>query len=434
MSSDEARPTLDPHQEVAVDWLLAHPRGGLADEMRVGKTGPTMVATARAGAARVLVLCPAHVRAVWREAMRTWGTGGAMWEIESYDRYANNARRRAELEAWAPDTLILDECHYLKTKGAKRTRAIYGTGCAGSPLLAAATRVWLLSGTPCPNGPHELWTHWRALFGEKRSYYQWVRHYCRIAHTDHGVKVLGIRKVALPELQATFRSRFIRRRFREVHGTDTLIWNVVPVSPNKVSREARTFLGSARHRELLDALQGATDLAGRKAELEEPLATLRRLTVDIKASLTVQHVKGYLEDPTARVLVLGYHREALGQVAEDLAAAGYPTAMIRGGMDDAGKERATVAFQTGEARVLCGQIAACGSGIDLSAADAVVFAETVWTPGDNLQAAMRSQRRGKTHPVPVDVLVLEGSIDEAVERVKVRKIRTLEHTYDESEA
>lgn len=413
--------TLDPHQIVSVEWLLANPRCGLADEMRVGKTAPTVVATERAGAQRILVLCPAHVRAVWREAIRDWYEGAGEWQVWSYDQFASQANdRRDAIIAWKPDTVILDECHYLKSAKAKRTTRVYGQNAAGSDLIDNAERIWLLSGTPCPNGPHELWTHMHAVFNEPLSYYDWIRRYCEFRmHPTYGIQVTGTRKIALPDLKAKFRRHFLRRTFNSVHGSgkDPLIWNVVPMPVDRLPREARDFTRS--HESLLWSLQEGGDVA----DCKEPLATLRRLTVDLKADLTVQHVREYLEDPAAAVIVFGYHRDALTRIAASFEGG---AVLLLGGTNDAVKEEAKRKFQSGEARVFVGQIETCGSGIDLSRATAVVFAETDWTPGDNVQAAMRSQHRGKQHPVPVDVLVLEGSIDEAVERVKLRKYRAID--------
>lgn len=416
---------LDPHQLVSVDWLLAHPRGGLADEMRVGKTAPTVIAAARSRARRILVLCPAIARGVWREAARDWYDGDGEWRIFSYDEFSHSrdsgeARRQATAE-WAPDTVILDECHYLKSSSSLRTRAVYGPAAHGSELLDRAERVWLLSGTPCPNGPHELWTHQHAVFNDDLTYYEWLRRYCIFDHTEYGVRVTGSRPIARPELRAKFREHWLRRTFREVHGRETLVWNVVPVPVDSLPRDARKFVNSPAHRELLRTLRDGGEIP---ASAEAPLATLRRLTVDLKADLTAQHVREYLEDPTKSVLVLGVHREALARIADLLGGA-----LVLGGMGDAGKQAEIDRFQRGEVRVLCGQVEAMGMAVDASRADAVVFAETAWTPGVNVQAAMRSQHRDKTKPVPVDVLVLEGSIDEAVERVKVRKLRTLGETY-----
>jgi ERCC4-related helicase len=270
-----------------------------------------------------------------------------------------------------------------------------------------------------------LWTHWRALFFDPLSYYQWLHRYCIVHQTEWGPKVMGVQKLTRPELVAKIKARFRRKLFKDVHGGDEpLVWNVVPLDAGKVSREAAGWM--RRHKKLAAELQkNATTLA----ECEEPLATLRRLTADTKAAAVARYVQEWLEDnPGRKVLVLGYHRDALDWIAERLAPFG--VTVIVGGMTDAARGAAREAFH-GLARVCVGQIGACGVAIDLSAADYVVMGETVWTPGDNVQAAMRAQHRDKKAAVPVDVLVLAGSLDEAVERVKVRKLRTISDTYGE---
>lgn len=432
---------LDPHQLKSVEWLKNLPdgRGGLADEPRVGKTYPAIVAAQQVGAKKIAVLCPAMARGMWWAAIQevcgkgTFPTrtkagvnrmvaGGVTWWVESYEMTASRGTLIHDMVDWAPDTVILDEFHFLKSKTAKRTKAIYGAQC---DLFAftSADRVWLLSGTPMPNNPAELWTHWKAIFGEEMSYHRWLYRYCKVIPTIYGLSIHGVVPETLPELKAKFKQRFLRRTFKAVHGKgkEPLVWRPVLLGSGKLPPPI------AKEERQMTALREALRNGGEPSEIE--LSTLRRLTGALKAPLTARYVEEYLADnPGQKVLVLGVHREALTYVAKRLKAP-----LLIGGLSDTKREELRLLFHgtnAGSPRVLVGNIEACQVAIDLSPADVVVMMERVWTPGVNIQAAMRVAHRNKKGPTPVDVLGLAGSIDEAVAKVDARKLQMLTTTLD----
>jgi SWI/SNF-related matrix-associated actin-dependent regulator of chromatin subfamily A-like protein 1 len=421
--------TLDPHQVEAVKRLVETKRGGLFDQPRVGKTAPAIYAACKVGS-RVLVLCPAVAIANWEAQIPLWTTRyNLIWEIESYDTYARNEARRHQLETvFAPDVVILDEAHYLKTRSTQRTKAVYGERCKGDTLLLMnATYVWALTGTPMPNHAGELWTHFRALAGEALSYMQWLDRYCITQQTNFGLRILGNKREALPELRAKVQAFARRLTYASVHGADKapLVWNVVPVSGDLTS-----LVDLEQHdkptREALKAL-----IEGRKPTAEEEIALSkwRRVVADVKAPLVVRYISDYLDaDPKAKVLALGWHQDALRAIAGGLED--YGASLITGTTTRANRELIRERFQMRpDKRVVVGNILACGTAIDLSAATLVVMAELVWSPGDNEQAAMRSVNRAKAGAVPVDVLALAGSSDGALLSTRTRKIRMQEEVY-----
>ncbi len=422
---------LDPHQVEAVERLVASQRGGLFDQPRVGKTAPSIVAANKVGARRVLVLCPAVAVVNWQTQIVLWSRDRAcLWEIESYDTYARNAKRRAQLEeVFEPDLVILDEAHYLKNRSALRTKAIYGGRCKGdTALLETAEYVWALTGTPMPNHPGELWTHFRALAGEELSYGQWIDRYCITRPTPFGVQVVGTKMAALPELRAKVKSFARRLTFAAVHGNDKepLIWNTVPIGGSKLGGAVKAVEGEKGTAKALEALA-----QGRKptAEEEVELAKWRRIVSEVKAPLVVDYIIDYLDaDPTNKVLCLGWHTEALETIAGGLAK--YGSELITGKTSRTNREASRDRFQSNLIhRVIVGNILACGTAIDLSAATLVVFAELVYVPGDNEQAAMRAVNRDKKGAVPVDVLALAGSSDAGAMAAQVRIQRMQEQVY-----
>ena len=82
-------------------------------------------------------------------------------------------------------------------------------------------------------------------------------------------------------------------------------------------------------------------------------------------------------------------------------------------------------FRAGKLDVIVGQIRACGTAIDLSAARHAYFLELDWVPASNMQAANRLVAIGKKEPVTVDVVTVPGSIDDRVQKILLTRAREL---------
>lgn len=138
--------TLHPHQ---CDAVLRARRaiarfGGalLADDVGLGKTYVAL-ALAR-DAARPLVVCPAALREMWREAMARTGIAAPIVTFEALSRGAAPDRGPEH----SPDFAIVDEAHHARTTAARRHGAL--------ATLCASARVLLLSATPLHNRRGEL--------------------------------------------------------------------------------------------------------------------------------------------------------------------------------------------------------------------------------------------------------------------------------------
>jgi superfamily II DNA or RNA helicase len=134
--------TLRPHQVSAVARLLeilGSFRGALlADAVGLGKT---YVALAIAREYRnPMVICPAALRSMWERAFETAGISMPVMSIE--------ALSRGLLPNSAPDLMIVDEAHHLRTPGTRRYEAI--------AHLARRARTLLLSATPLHNSRRDV--------------------------------------------------------------------------------------------------------------------------------------------------------------------------------------------------------------------------------------------------------------------------------------
>lgn len=420
-------PELFPYQAEGRDFLAARPRALLADGMGLGKTPQAIRACDEVGARRVAVICPAIARINWRREFDQWGwIVGRQVFIESYDKVAKKTDAYEAIKAMRPDVLILDEAHYLKSRTAKRTKAIYGQWGRGDGLIAHAERVWLLTGTPAPNDVSELYSHLKALWPERLpapgSFEIFIKEYCYFDSTPFGIKILGNKNVK--ELRSRLAPIMLRRKAEDV------LKDLPPISWRDVAIEAEQAWAELKHARQLESLPEVAEVL-EAIKNDKPLpdsvamASVRRLTGMAKVQAVGKLLVEELDDKAYdKVIVFAHHKDVISDLAHLLNRFGAVT--ITGETPPAARQSAIDRFQSDPTcRVFIGNIQACSTAVTLHAANQVVFVEASWTPSDNAQAAKRAHRIGQTRPVLVRMFGLAGSIDEAVTRVLARKSRMI---------
>ncbi|HVB32252.1 MAG TPA: DEAD/DEAH box helicase [Gemmatimonadaceae bacterium] len=144
--------TLHAHQRAAAGRLralLADTRGAmLADAVGLGKTY-TALAVAR-DAARLVIVAPASLRAMWREALSAAGATATFVSFQALSRGGATP---------AADFVIVDEAHHARNPGTRRYRRLAS--------LCADASVLLLSATPVHNRAGDLRAQLALFLGER---------------------------------------------------------------------------------------------------------------------------------------------------------------------------------------------------------------------------------------------------------------------------
>lgn len=116
----------------------------------------------------LLIICPSSVRMSWASEIVKWleippeDIGVILTSSQSVNNLINIIsydlahRMIDQIESREFKVLVIDESHYLKSRAAKRTKAI-------DRLVSRASRVILLSGTPALSRPEELYSQIRCL-------------------------------------------------------------------------------------------------------------------------------------------------------------------------------------------------------------------------------------------------------------------------------
>lgn len=388
---------LYPHQEESKQFLLDTKRAILADQPRVGKTLPTAAAALEHLPA--LIVCPAIAKTVWEAAFNKLsnatvrvvnGKNDAMKTTDhqvviiNYDllQYFNNAGYQ---------TLVLDECHRIKNPMAKRTKS-------AMLLMKQIDRVYVLSGTPIPNRPVELWPILHGLGIYRGGWYDFAARYAKMWKAPWGLDVSGSSNIA--ELKALMKPHVMRRKkedvFKDYQDPQvSLITFDLPTDKREQEFDADALVANPN---AIMAFEGLAEI------MQE--AGMRK--VDAAAEFIDD-----LLNAGEPVVVFAHHKGVVVKLYDALRA--HNRMIVVGDTSRAQRDKAIEAFQAGKIKCIIGNIAAMSEGVDLSAADTIVFVECTWSTSALEQASSRVENIAKHGVKPmIYILTIRASLDHTV--------------------
>jgi SWI/SNF-related matrix-associated actin-dependent regulator of chromatin subfamily A-like protein 1 len=404
--------TLPPFQQIGSQFLQDHPHALLADEPGLGKTVQAIDAAYKKNFKSVRVICPASVRMNWFQELHECGVSALPWQVWSYNQAVNMAKVPVE----RTDLLILDECHFLKTRDSQRTQAIFGK----DGLAWHSNWIWGLSGSPVLNRPAELYPILKTLAAEVLvPYDSWTTYasrFCGAFFDGYGINTRGASHI--DDLSNRLKRFMLRRNKTEV--LPELPPKIISRIPLAVADSEKTELDKAET-EILNREAFISTTQEKFSQLGD-LASLLRITGESKVLATVRFIEELLETED-KVVIFTRHRNVLIRLSNALAKHG--PVIYQGGMPDGQKQRAIDVFVSdSDCRVFVANIQAAGTGINglQKAASSVVFAELSWVPGEMSQAIDRLHRIGQTaETVNVYLLHIPGSLESAVLAVQNAK-------------
>ena len=439
-----------PYQRAAIAFALRRPNSLFADEMGLGKTVEALGVVNMEGdeAEHVLIVCPASLKLNWARECERWlvgertiGVAGKTWPEDAdvvIINYDILGKWEHELEGeWS--VLIVDECHYVKNKDAKRSKRLYAI---------EARRKLFLTGTPILNRPAELHAIVSYLEPEEFGHFwNFAKRYCAPIRNNFGWDVTGASNMV--ELHDKLRSTIMIRRTKAQVLPDLppKRRQVIELPADSISRLIETEQAAwAEHRQRLVALKrmgkvtggaGAGSVSdGERGRMRQEvndafgeLSRLRHETAKAKVPLVVEHLKAAGEE-SGKIVVFAHHKAVVTALAE---AFGDTAVTLAGGDSPESRQAAVDRFQEDPScRFFIGSITAAGFGLTLTASSHVVFAELDWVPANMTQAEDRTHRIGQEDSVLVQHLVLEGSLDASMVRTLIKKQEVVDKVVDGS--
>jgi SNF2 family DNA or RNA helicase len=144
----------------------------------------------------------------------------------------------------------------------------------------------------------------------------------------------------------------------------------------------------------------------------EGLAEIMREAGEKKIKPATEFIDDLLQSGEP-VVVFVHHKDVARGLMETLKA--HKPVIVVGDTPRAARDKAIADFQAGKTKVIIGNIAAMSEGVDLSAADTIVFVECTWSTSALEQASSRVENIKKDGIKPlIYLLTIRASLDHEV--------------------
>ena len=417
------------YQREGMMHLAFNERALLADEMGLGKTVQAIAAcellARRRGIERVLIVCPASLKAEWEEqiarfsgraakpvfgprAQRLAAYGKpAFFNIVNYEQVLSDADDINAL--LQPDIVVLDEAQRIKnwhTKTARRVKQL------------RSLYAFVLTGTPLENRIDELYSIVQyldpellgPLFRFNRDFYE----------LDERGRPVDYKNLA--ELRQRVAPIMLRRRKADVEAElpgRTVSNFFVPMADEQRARYADYELRVAR----LLARAKKRPLTPDEFELLQQWLACMRMICDTPAILDpkcricpkleeLERVLGeLLEEPDRKVIVFSEWERMLEMVRELAREMAIETAWHTGSVPQQRRRAEIMRFKQDPSCRLFLSTDSGSLGLNLQVASAVVNVDLPWNPARLEQRIARAWRKGQLRGVTVVNVVCEDSIE-----------------------
>ena len=421
-----------PYQRDGMLHLAFGERALLADEMGLGKTVQAIAAcellARRQGIARVLVVCPASLKAEWEEQIGRFTDRSArpvfgprphrlaayreptFFNIVNYEQVLADAD---DINATlAPGVVILDEAQRIKnwhTKTARRVKQLN------------APYAFVLTGTPVENRIDELYSIVQyldpelvgPLFRFNRDFYRLDERgrpvdYQNLAELRRRVAPVMLRRRKADvesELPGrTVKTYFVgmaheqKRRYDEYSKLAARLIQLAQARPLRPEEFERLMVYLACMRMICDTpaiLDPTCRISPKLEELERVLSDL-------------------LEEPGRKVIVFSEWERMLQLVRELAGDMGVEVAWHTGSVPQRRRRAEITRFKEDPACRLFLSTDSGSVGLNLQVASAVVNVDLPWNPAKLEQRIARAWRKNQTRSVSVVNLVCEESIEHGI--------------------
>lgn len=423
--------------------LLAYQREGmlhlafgervlLADEMGLGKTVQAIAAcellARRQGISRVLIVCPASLKAEWEEQIARFTERGtrlvfgprpqrlaaygepAFFTIVNYEQVLTDAD---DINAvLAPEVVVLDEAQRIKnwqTKTARRVKSL------------RSHYAFVLTGTPIENRIDELYSIVQYLDPELVGpLFRFNRQFYRLDERGRPTDYQN-----LDELRRRVGSVMLRRRKIDVEKDlpgRTVKTYFVPMVEEQQKRyeeyraPAARLIAQSQRRPLtqaeFDRLQML--LACMRMICDTPAILDPACRVSPKLEELERILNDLFEEPDRKVIVFSEWERMLELVRELAAEMGIEAAWHTGSVPQQRRRAEIMRFKKDPNCRLFLSTDSGSVGLNLQVASAVVNIDLPWNPAKLEQRIARAWRKYQTRSVSVVNLVCESSIEHAI--------------------
>nr|XP_043638616.1 DNA annealing helicase and endonuclease ZRANB3 [Erigeron canadensis] len=425
-------------------------RGGrclIADEMGLGKTLQAIaIASCFMDEGPVLVVCPAILRYTWAEELEHWLPSCLPSDIHLVFGHVNNPMNLARFpkvvvisytmlnnlkksilkQEWA--VMIVDESHHVRCT--KRKSSEPGETQAVIDVSSKISRVVLLSGTPSLSRPfdifHQINILWPGLLGKDK--FAFAKTYCSMStvQTYNGVVYQDFSKgTRLEELNVLLKQTVMIRRLKEhvLMQLPPIRRQIIDLVLKKPDIDSAIAVCNMTNDDSMgnDAEHGPSEEdAGRSSsKLSSQIIGIAKLS-GFREWLLMHPIIAESNDEnfessqsSHKMIIFVHYHKVTDRLQEFLVEKRIKYVRIDGHDGSArDRQQAIFSFQhSKEVKIALVGILAGSSGLDLSAAQNVVFLELPERISDFQQAESRAHRRGQTKAVNVYIFCARDTSD-----------------------
>ncbi|XP_037811206.1 SWI/SNF-related matrix-associated actin-dependent regulator of chromatin subfamily A-like protein 1 [Lucilia sericata] len=327
--------------------------------------------------------------------------------ITSYSMMERNVNQLMERKF---GFLIFDESHSLKNSKAKCT-------VVADRLAQQAKHVLLLSGTPALSRPLELFSQLQMVDRKFMGFMDFTSRYCDGKQTNFGWDATG--QSNLKELNVVLNLKYMIRRTKA-----EVLKDLSEKSRETVVLDPALVWPSDEVKESLNAV--AKNLQTCKAaDRERILLRFYAETAEVKKRAVCAYLKELVKGPN-KFIVFAHHRIMMDAISECLTKLKVKFIRIDGNTRKQERGEFIETFQKKPScKVAVLSLGACNSGITLTAAELIIFAELTWNPSTLAQAESRAHRIGQTNPVTCRYLMATKTADDHIWNMLKTKQDTL---------
>lgn len=440
---------LRDYQKVGVSWLNTmknyHFGGILADDMGLGKTLQIIALLETVGTGTSVIVAPASLILNWQDEMEKFSNnlkclvihGSAamrrhlLKDLADYDVIVTSydyLKRDIDLyQSFEFEYIILDEAQYIKNPKTLSAQVV--------KKLKGMYR-FALTGTPIENSLAELWSIFDFLMRDYLySYRYFQKHFeIPIVRDKDKDKQAELKKLIKP---------FILRRTKK---------DVLTELPDKIEKtihvefsenENKLYLGNLA--QVNQELQSQLKLDKiNKIEMLAMLTRLRQICCEprivyenitetsskLNAAMELIEV---IKQNKKKVLLFSSFTSTLDLIKEELEKRDISSYTLTGDVSKVKRRELVSNFQEDDTTVFLISLKAGGTGLNLTAAEAVIHFDPWWNISAQNQATDRAHRMGQNNTVEVYKLIMKNSIEEKIALLQEQKKDLADMFIDENE-
>jgi hypothetical protein len=375
-------------------------------------TTSTIIAALETKVKRILIVCPATLKINWKREIENYSdksiyiAEGKEFSdtsdivIVNYDILKNFHNPKLPNESRIVnkfDLIIADECHYINNPQSNRTKIF-------NSFASQSNYLWLLSGTPMTNRPMNYFNILNLI--ESPAAKNWLAYAIRYCNgyqfNAGGRKIWNVSGSSnLEELRDRTSSTILRRLKENVLDLPDKI--ITPVYIRLKSKEYEEVMG-----EYYDWYDKKPEESKSLTVQFTKLTKVRQIIADEKIQHTIELAENIIEQGK-KVIIFCNFTDSLEKIMSHF---GKIAVKLNGTMSKIEKQNSVDRFQEDDKiKVFIGNIKAAGTGITLTAAEAVIMNDLSFLPSDHAQAEDRSYRYGQKNNVLVYYPIFDNSVE-----------------------